>query len=106
VPAEPVDRVDGEAEAALQLAGRRRGAEVIDADDAAADADHIHVVVFHALPGGISVVAETGPDALHLVGGDAGADPAAADDDAPFGVPFEDGPGDGDSKIGVIVVGV
>jgi len=54
--------------------------------------------VFHTLAGGVGVVAQAGPDAPNLVGRDAGADAASADDDAPFGVsrPYDLGYGDGD----------
>src|SRR3972149_5397851 len=62
------------------------------ADAARAQAEHVHIVVLHALARGVRVVAEGGADAAHLVRGDAGADAAAADDDAPPRPPPNDRP--------------
>ena len=50
------------------------------ADDARAKAEHIEIVVLNTLASGEGVVAERGADVSHLVGGDAGADAATADE--------------------------
>src|SRR5262249_26547419 len=49
---------------------------------AGAQHEHVQVVVLNALVGGVSVMAKAGADAGNLVGGDRGADAAAADQDA------------------------
>lgn len=55
------------------------------ADDPGADAEDVHVVVLDPLVGGVVVVADAGADAGDLVGGDADADAAAADQNAAVG---------------------
>ena len=62
--------------------------------------------MFDALVGAVGIVAEAGADAGYFVGGDAGADAAAADDDAAFGVPGGDGAGHGGGEVGVVVLRV
>ena len=75
-------------------------------DDAGAEAEDIHVVVLHALPGGIFVVADGGADAGDLVGGDGGADAAAAEDDATPSLAGSDGFGGSAGEVGEVVEGV
>src|SRR3972149_1764935 len=75
------------------------------ADDARAQAEHVHIVVLHALARGVRVVAEGGANAAHLVRGAARADAAAADDDAPLGAPVNDRLADG-AGVGRVVYGV
>lgn len=58
-------------------------------DDTRSKAKDIHVVVFHALVGGVMVVTETGPDTDNLISGHGGADPTATDQDAAFGLPIQ-----------------
>src|SRR3990172_5096303 len=72
------------------------------ADDARAQAEHVHIVVLHALARGVRVVAEGGADAAHLVRGDAGADAAAADDNATLGAPVNDRLADGAGVVRVV----
>ena len=56
------------------------------ADDARAEAQHVHVVVFDGLMRGVGVVADRRADARELVGGNRDAGAAAADDDAALGL--------------------
>jgi hypothetical protein len=58
----------------------------LHADHAPAQHEHVHVVVLDTLMRRIGVVAQPGADAGHLVGGHRGADAAAAQQDAAFGV--------------------
>src|SRR3954468_55748 len=62
-------------ERADELAGQLR------ADHLRADAEDVHVVVLDALVRRVRVVADGGPDARELAGGDRGADAGAADED-------------------------
>ena len=59
------------------------------ADDACADAQHVHVVVLNRLMRGVGVVADGGTDAGEFVGGDGDAGATAADDDSAFGMAVE-----------------
>src|SRR6202789_3118876 len=52
------------------------------ADDARAEDNYVHIVVFHALMRGVSVMAHAGADAGNFVGGNADAYAGAADEDA------------------------
>jgi hypothetical protein len=72
------------------------------ASDAGAQNEDINIVVFDALVGGLGVRAHAGADAADFVGGDAGADSAAADEHAAFGAAVEDGLADGFSVIGIV----
>src|ERR1700743_1517557 len=54
-------------------------------DDARAEHDDVHVVMFHALMRGIGVMAHAGADAGNLVGGDAYSNSRSADEDALLG---------------------
>ena len=60
------------------------------------------MVVLAAVPGARDVVAEGGPDAGHLVGGHAGADPRPVHDDAPAARPVGHVPGDGMGDVRVV----
>jgi hypothetical protein len=64
--------------------------------------ENINIVVLDALVGGVSVRAHAGADAADFVGGDAGADAAAADEYAAFGAAVEDGLADGFREVGVV----
>ena len=77
-------------------------ARELDADDAAAEHEHVHVVVLHALVRRVGVVAQAGPDAGHLVGRHRRADAAAAHDDAPFGAVSAQGGADGLGEVRVV----
>src|SRR5260370_22178436 len=68
---------------------RQRGA-----DDARADDQHVHVVVFDALVGRVAVVADGGADAGDLVGRHRRPHAAAADQDAALRAPVKDGAAD------------
>ena len=72
------------------------------ADDARAEDEDVHVVVFDALVGGVSVMAHAGADAGNFVGGDADADAGAADEDAALGVAVLDGEADFFGKVGIV----
>jgi hypothetical protein len=61
----------------------RPGASRVRADHPAAQAEDVHVVVLHALVGGVGVVGDGRPHAADLVGRHAGPDPGAADEDPP-----------------------
>src|SRR5262249_48398401 len=67
-----------------------------------AHAQHIHVVVFHSLPGGKMIVDERGANARNLVGADRRADAAAANGDASLDLPCRNGPCKWNDKIRVI----
>ena len=60
----------------------RMSAAMSGAHQAAAQHEHVGVVVLAAHPRGVEIPAEGGADARHLVGGDAHADPGAADQEA------------------------
>src|SRR4051812_24834206 len=64
------------------------------ADDPAAQHQDVHVVVLDPLMGRVDVVADGGADARHLVGGHAGADTAATDEDRALGASLLDGESD------------
>ena len=70
--------------------------------DAGAENEDIDIVVLDALVGGVGVRAHAGADAAEFVGGDSGADAAAADEDAAFGAAVEDGFADGFGEIGIV----
>src|ERR1019366_9800709 len=74
------------------------------ADDEAAHADDVQVVVLDARAGGERLMDEAGPDAIHLVGGHAGADTAAADGHAATHLAPRDGKRQRDHKVGVVVL--
>ncbi len=75
------------------------------ADDPAADAQHVHVVVLYALARGISVVTDRRADAGDFVGRDADADTTAANQQPTIGFAAVDSLGDFDSEIGVVAGG-
>src|SRR5262249_44695054 len=54
------------------------------ADHARAQDQYVHVVMFHALVRGVTVMAKTGANAGNLVGGDGCAHAAAANQNAAF----------------------
>src|SRR6187200_2353488 len=59
------------------------------ADDACADAQHVHVVVFNGLMRGVGVVANGRTDAREFVRGDGDPGATPADDDSAFGMAIE-----------------
>src|SRR2546423_307890 len=59
-------------------------------DDARAETEHVHVVVFHALTRRERVVAERRPDARELVGRHGRADSAPAEEHPPLGAAILD----------------
>ena len=73
------------------------------ADDAAADAQDVHVVVLDALARRVGVVAGGRPHARDLIGRDAGADPAPAGEDAALDFAGGDGVGEREDEVGVVV---
>jgi len=70
--------------------------------DPPAQAEDVQVVVLHALAGRIGVVADGGPDAGELAGGDADAHGAPADQDPALGPAVEHGLRDGSRGVGVV----
>ena len=82
--------------ACRDLAGER------GADDARAEAQHVHVVVLDRLMRGVGVVAHRRANAGELVRGNRDAGAAAADDDAALGLPVAQGVGDRFGGIGII----
>ena len=62
------------------------------ADDPRAQAEHIHIIVFDALVGGVDIVAQAGIDTFDLVGRDTGPNPRAADQNPALGLPFQNRP--------------
>ncbi len=94
-------------------AGELRGQERLDeffgeegADDASAQAENVHVVVFNALVSRESVMDQSCPDAGDLVGGNRGTHAAAANSDAAFDLPRGDGACQRYYEIRVIIRGV
>ena len=75
----------------------------LDTDDAGAETEHIHIVVLDSLVRRVGIVAEAGAGSADFVGGDAGADAAAADNDAALGLAGGDSSGDGERKVRVVV---
>src|ERR1035438_9111714 len=59
------------------------------ADDAGAEHQNVHVVVFDALMRGVVVVAKPCADAFELIGRDRNSDPAAANENTPFRIARE-----------------
>src|SRR5579859_1719171 len=60
------------------------------ANDPRAETEHVHVVVLDALMGGVSVVAESGPNTMDLVRRDRRANAAPAEKDAAIHRAVED----------------
>src|SRR5829696_991642 len=75
-------------------AGTQEGAHEVGrelgADDLGAEAEHVHVVVLHALVGGIDVVADCRPDPGHLASRHRGTDTGAADEHAALRIAGQD----------------
>src|SRR5262245_10025795 len=71
-------------ERAHELAGQLR------TDHLGSEAQNVHVVVLDALVGRVRVVADRGPDARDLAGGDRSADAGPADEDSKLGVTVSD----------------
>lgn len=75
-------------------------------DYASAEADHIHIVVFHALVSGVGFGNQGRFNVRDFIGDDAGANAATADGDTAFHFPIADGNGEGFDAVGVIVLAV
>lgn len=75
-------------------------------DNAGAEAEHVHVVMFHALVRGVGVVTDPGPHPGVLIEGDADADTAAAQDDPPFCLTSSHGFADASGEVRVVVEGI
>ena len=78
------------------LEGERR------ADDARAEAQHVHVVVLDRLMRGVGVVAHRGANPGKLARGNRDAGAAATDDDPALGLPVAEGHGDRFGGIGIV----
>src|SRR5690242_7628278 len=72
-------------------------------DNAAAQAEYVHIVIFYTLAGRKAVVAQPGPDTVYLVCDDAGADSAAANCKASLHLSPGYGVGKRHDKIGIVV---
>ena len=72
----------------------------------AAQADDVHVVVFHTLPGGKGVHDRRRPHAADLVGGHGSPDSAAADGDPALDLSGGNGPGQWQDVVRVVVAGI
>src|SRR2546428_733782 len=89
-------RVAGGHEGPHQLVGEG------GAHDASAQDEHVHVVVLDPLVGRVGVVADGGPHAGQLVGGDRRPHPAAADEDAALPPALAHGQADRLREVGVV----
>lgn len=72
------------------------------ANDSGTETQHIHVVVLHALPRGVRVVAHRGANAGELARGDRRARAAAADHNAALGPRAEHSLGHNPGNVGVV----
>ena len=82
--------LEGRGEPELEDLRRQAGG-----DDAPTHGEHVGVVVLAAQARGVQVVAQRGPHAVHLVGGDLLALARAAEHDAPVGLAGHHGAADG-----------
>lgn len=71
-------------------------------DDSRAKNQDVHVVMLDSLVSGVAVVAQSGANAAHLVGGHAGSDAAAADEHASFGLTVKHGAADFFGVVGIV----
>ena len=51
-------------------------------NDAGSEDNHVHIVVFHPLMGGVMIVTEARTDTVNLIGGDRGTHSASANENA------------------------
>ena len=72
------------------------------ADDPASKDEHVHVVVLDSLMGRVGIVTESRANAAVLVGGDRGADAAAADQHGALARPGQDRGSDRRRVVGVV----
>src|SRR5438105_5004340 len=79
-----------------EVPGERR------ADDLGAETEHVHVVVFDALVGGVRVVADRGADPGQLAGRDRGADARTAHEHRALGVAALDRLADLARLVGIV----
>lgn len=98
----------------MPLFPRKGGAHVgaddfagnLDADDAGAEAEHVHIVVLDPLVRRVGIVAQAGAGSADLVGRYTGADAAAADNDAALGLAGGYGSRNGECEVRIVVEGV
>lgn len=98
----------------MPLFPRKGGAHVgaddfagnLDTDDAGAEAEHVHIVVLDSLVRRVGIVAQAGAGSADLIGGDTGADAAAADNDAALGLAGGYGSRNGECEVRIVVEGV
>ena len=67
-----------------------------------AERKYIRIIMFPAIAGGSSIIAQGGADARHFVGGDGGADARAIDDDAARGFSVGDDFGHSGRDVGIV----
>ena len=80
----------------------RRSPRPARSDHAAAQTEHVHVIVLDCLVGGVGVVHGGGADAEDLAGGDRHAGAGAADDDPALGLAGDDRLPDRERLVGVV----
>jgi hypothetical protein len=77
-----------------------------DTHGTASEAEYIHVIILHPLPGRKVIVTERRANAGNLIRGHGGADPAAAQQNATVHFFTRHGASEGNRKIRVVIVGV
>ena len=75
----------------------------LNPNDAGAETEHIHIVVLDSLVRRVRIVAEAGAGSADFVGCHAGADAAAADNDAALGLAGGDSSRNAEREVGVVV---
>jgi len=71
-------------------------------NDAAAQSEHIDVVVLHGLVRCVGVVNLRAANTFHFVGGDGGPGSGSTDDDSTVGAALNDGMSDGGGEVGIV----
>ncbi len=72
-------------------------------DNTGAQHQHVHIIVFHSLPGGVGIMTDACPDSRQFVGRDGRSDAAAAQDNASSRVARSYRPADRHGVVHVIV---
>ena len=91
--------------APFEIGGEKGGKDLLgqtDTDDPRAHAQHIGIVVGPRQTSGEQVVAQRGAHAVHLVGGELFALPAATEHDADLGLTVAHGASDRGAELGVV----
>jgi hypothetical protein len=72
------------------------------ADHTRAEHEHVHVIVFDSLMGGVGIMAEAGAHTRDLVGGNGCANAASADQNPALGAASHNRPADGSGDVWVV----